>query len=289
GTAALKAGYRTLASVLATLPGHEKMVASVLDGFLDGLPTTDACRTAQVTDWLRQRRPSHDVLDRSAAVVTRTAPAALVGCGDDYMGSKDWKPALARYRQLLDQYPHDLLAARARKGAERATLALELANVRRLLAGPTSLQPEYCSHPAKYSGAEPYGKGTNRVMFYGNDKYAKKLPGSWRTGDVTHAVLVVCADTEKQGASVQTCPYENKSFPEFPRQVTFHKIAIPVKAYELRTGKLVAHRTVQIRGASCPRILHYTTYVSDLGPPGDVDVKPSHADILAAFRSLITR
>lgn len=72
--------------------------------------------------------------------------------------------------------------------------------------------------------------------------------------------------------------------------MTFHKIAIPVKVYELRTGKRVAGRKVQIDGESCPQVLSYKTYVpADLGPGPDEYVHPSKADVRAGFRSLIHR
>jgi hypothetical protein len=102
-------------------------------------------------------------------------------------------------------------------------------------------------------------------------------------------VLVVCAGEEEYGTPVRTCLYENKTLRGFPTQVTFHKIAIPVKVYELRTGKLVASRKVQIGGASCPRVLRYSYYYTDLGPPSKVYVTASNANVRAGFRSLITR
>lgn len=288
-TGALKAGFATLASVLAK-PGNDKTVETVLNGFLGGLPTKDSCHTAAVTDWLRARQPTHDALDRSAGVIARTAPAALVGCGDSLLAAKSWTNARTRYQQLLDQYPGDRLTARARDGVEQATLTIELANVRGLLEGPTGTQPAYCSKPAKYSGAAPYGKGTNRALFYGNDTYTRKLPASWRTTDAAHAVLVVCAGDADYGTSVRTCPYESKFSPYFPTNVTFHKIAIPVKVYELRTGKRVAKHKIQISGASCPRRIHYTTFGTiDTGPPSKQYVKASTSDVRAAFRSLIKR
>jgi hypothetical protein len=287
---ALRAGYDTLGSVLAEAPGHQAMVVAVLDGFLARLPTADLCETAAVTDWLRERPASRDVRDRSAAVVARTAPAALTGCGDARLAAKDWPAARDRYQQVLKRYPGDPHTARARAGLKQATLAIELANVRRLLRGSTGSRPEYCSTPARYSGAAPYRKGTNRALFFGNSKYTGKLPSGWRTTDPARAVLVVCAETEDYGTAVRTCPYENKTFREFPVQVTFHKIAIPVRVYELRTGKLVANRKVQINGRSCPRVLRYTTFLtSDFGPPSQVYVSASKARVRAGFRSLIVR
>jgi hypothetical protein len=289
-TGALKTGFDTLAAVLAE-PGNDKTAAAVLDWFLRGVPATSPCEAAAVTDWLRHRRASHNALDRSAATVPRTAPAALVGCGDDLMADEDWTQARTRYQQLLDLYPGNALTAKARDGVKRATLSIELANVRSLLEGPTDSQPEYCDTPAKYSGAAPYRKGrVNRALFYGNDTYTKRLPGRWRTTDAARAVLVVCADERDQGTAVQTCPYQSRTSSRFT-SVTFHKIAIPVKVYELRTGKKVADRKVQINGASCPPVIRYTTYsgLSDPGPDPDQYVKPSNADVRAAFSPLINR
>ncbi|WP_207944989.1 hypothetical protein [Actinomadura rubrisoli] len=284
--AALKAGFDTLASVLAE-PGHKRMVEVTLNRFLGGLPGKNPCHTAAVTDWLRQRPASHNALDRSADVAARTAPAALVGCGDELMATEQQEGARTRYQQLLDQYPSDGLAAKARTGVREATLAIELANVRSLLEDSDGTQPEYCSSPAKYSGAAPYGKGTNRALFYGNDKYTNKLPARWRTTDPAKAVLVVCADDREYGARVQTCLYTNK-YVRSPKPVTFRKIAIPVKVYELRTGKRVVDTKVQIDGTSCPSVLHYTAYV-DRTPPSKVYVTASDADVRAAFSSLIIR
>lgn len=289
-TTALKAGFNGLGTVLADLPGHEKMVDTVLDGFLGGLPTKVPCDTVTVTDWLRQRRPSHDDLDRAAAVVPKTAPAALVGCGDDLMDAKEWAQARIRYQQQLDQYPTDRLTAKSRGAVEKATLAIELDNVRTLLGDSTGIEPDYCTKPAKYSAAAPYRKGTNHALFYGDDEYTGKLPGSWHATDVTKAVLVVCVGEKDYGTTVRTCPYENKFMPDFPTEVKFRKIAIPVKAYELRTGRLVSSTKVQIGGGSCPSYLEYTNYGTlDFGPPSEVYVTPSKADIRSAFSSLILR
>ncbi|MEK8170715.1 hypothetical protein NKH77_17440 [Streptomyces sp. M19] len=158
------------------------------------------------------------------------------------------------------------------------------------VGGSTDTQPEYCSSPAKYGGAPSYRKGTNRALFYGNDEYTDKLPGAWRAKDAAHAALIICAGEDEDGTSVQTCPYDSKIGTNFPTDVTFHKIAIPVKVYALRTGKLVADRTVQISGGSCPQTLEYTTYgPTDLGPPSDVYVSASKSDVQAGFRSLIKR
>jgi hypothetical protein len=287
---ALKAAFDGLGSVLTDLPGHEKMVDITLDGFLAGLPTKDACHTAAVTDWLRARKATHNTLDRSATVVPRTAPDALVGCADNLMSTNDWQTAKKRYQQLIDQYPDNALVARAQDGVVKATQAIELANVRSLLTGSTDTQPAYCKTPAQYSAAPPYNPGgLNPSLIYGSDEYAKQLPDGWWVTDPVNAVAVVCAGDKDMGGPVQTCPYvpETGSFSDFPTDVTFHKIAIPVKVYELRTGKLITDRTIEIGGGSCPEHISYSSYITDLGPPGDMYVTSTQPDVQAAFGTVI--
>ncbi|MFL5994430.1 MAG: tetratricopeptide repeat protein [Streptomyces sp.] len=289
-TDALADGFGTLASVLAE-GGNEKTVEAALDGFLGRLPTEateDPCATAAVTDWLRDRGRSHDVLDRSADTAGRTAPAALVGCGDDLLADDNWDQARMYYDRLLDRYPGSDLADRARKGTRKATLSLELAKVRSLLSGGTGTQPEYCARPAKYSGAEPLGKGTNRALFYASDAYGlasgypKRLPGSWKAGDAADAVLVVCMSGETFGPSVETCPYRSESTGAVG-YVSFHKIAIRAKVYELRTGRLVADREIQVSGTSCPATIYTAKNTVSMY------VDPSTSDVRSAFRPLVVR
>ncbi|WP_328748957.1 hypothetical protein OHT57_26265 [Streptomyces sp. NBC_00285] len=286
-TEALTEGFDTLASVLAE-DGNEKTAEATLNGFLGGLPAKDPCDTATVTDWLRDRKWSHDLLERTADAAGRTEPAALVGCGDDLLADGDWEEARTDYDRLLSRYPGSGLADRARKGARKATLSIELANVRGLLHSETGTQPEYCSNPAQYSGAKPMGKGTNPALFYTSDQYGttsdypKRFPGSWKAGDATDAVLVVCMGEGASGDSVETCPYRSESTDNVG-YVSFHKIEIPVKVYELRTGRLVANRKIQISGTSCPATIYTAeTTVS-------VYVDPSKSDVRSAFRPLVVR
>jgi hypothetical protein len=284
----LERGFGILAGVLKK-PGNEKTVQTVLDAFLDGLPTKDSCDTADITDWLRDREPTRDVLDRSADTATRTEPAALVGCGDHLMDEDAWQQARARYQHLLDEHPDDALANEARGGAEKATLAIELDHVRGLVEDTTSTSTGYCDAPAKYSGAPPYRKGTNRALFLGDTEYTDKLPGGWRTGDPAKAALVVCAGTAKNGAAVESCYYENDKSEYLPYNVTFYKVKIPLKVYELRTGKRVDPREVQISGGSCPSVLHYEYYGTYDYGPGDEFVSTAKSDVRDAFRPVVKR
>jgi hypothetical protein len=283
----LERGFGTLAGVLDE-PGNEQTVRTVLDSFLDGLPTDDSCDTAALTAWLRDRGTGHDVLDHAADAAARTEPAALVGCGDHLMTEDAWQQARTHYQRLLDAYPDDARTDEARDGVREATLAIELDHVRGLVENTYGADSGYCSKPAKYSGAPPYRKGTNRALFLGDSEYTDKLPGSWRTGDPTKAALVVCADAAENGTAVETCAYENDKSRYLPHQVTFYKVKIPLKIYELRTGKRLDPRSVQIDGGSCPSVLHYEYYLHDLGP-GDQFVSTSKSGVRDAFRPVVRR
>lgn len=284
---ALRRGFRTLDSILEK-PGNTRTVQATLDEFLGDLPTADSCATVAAVDWLRGRNLGDDLLDRTAARAERATPASLVGCGDDLMDEGRWKDARARYERLLDQYPDDDLAGEAEKGITKATQSIELDHVRGLLAPGAGAQPEYCSKPAKYSGAKPLRKGVNPALYFGDDAYSGQLPDSWAADGATDAVLIVCVDDAAYGDVVRTCPYERDS--GAVTQVSFHKIAISAKVYELRTGKRVADREIQIGGSSCPALITYTSYGGhDPGPPPDDYVEPSKSDIRKAFRPLVAR
>ncbi|MGW3726358.1 tetratricopeptide repeat protein [Streptomyces sp. NPDC000851] len=285
----LERGFDILAGVL-NKPGNEQTVRTVLDSFLDGLPTKDSCDTADITEWLRGREPTQDVLDRSATAATRMEPAALVGCGDDLMDEDNWQQARAHYQHLLDEYPDDARTDQARNGVKKADLAIELGKVRDLVEDTTGASTGYCDTPAKYSGAPPYRKGFNRAMFLGDTEYTDQLPSDWRTGDPTKAALVVCADTAKNGDAVETCHYENDLSEYLTHEVTFYKVKIPLKVYELRTGKRVDPREVQISGGSCPSVLHYEYYGTyDYGPGSEEFVSTSKSDVRDAFWPVVKR
>ncbi|WP_395575842.1 hypothetical protein [Streptomyces sp. BK79] len=286
-TKELGRGFGTLAAVLDE-PGNEQTVGTVLDGFLEALPTDDSCDTAALTAWLRERTRGHDVLDRSASTAARTEPAALMGCGDRLMTRDAWHEAREQYRRLLAEYPADSRAGRARGGVRKATVAIELDQVRELVKAASDASSGYCDKPAKYSAAPPFRKGSARALFLGDAEYTDRLPGSWRTTDPAKAALVVCADEAENGSAVQTCSYENKKSRYLPHRVTFYKARIPLKVYELRTGKRLSARSVQIGGTSCPAVLHYKYYMYDLGP-GNQFVSPSKSDIRKAFDSVLGR
>lgn len=286
-TGALRMAFDDLGAVLGERPGHERMADTVLDGFLDGLPASDPCATVAITDWLRQRPRTGDRLDRSVDVVARTAPTALVGCGDSYLAVDQWETSRSRYQQLLDQYAGHELTTRAQEGVTRATQAIELANVRGLLQRPGDAGlPAYCSSPAAYSAAAPSGPGTNRAVFVGPSELPGRLPPEWRAGDAAEAVLVVCVGEQEHGAPVRTCRYRQDGGAS--GDVTFHKIAVPVRAYELRTGNLVFDARVEIGGTSCPQSF-FSFGDGGAGPPPQWPVEPSDGNVRDAFAPVTTR
>ncbi|MGI5167523.1 hypothetical protein ACQEU3_24550 [Spirillospora sp. CA-253888] len=291
----LEAGYGGLNELLAD-PRNTKAVEVALNRFHGGLPAGDPCQNAEVSDWLRQRKPSRNVLDRSAGVVPQIEPPALAACGDARMKAEEWRSAKESYEELLDRYPGDARSAKARDGVVRATQSMELESVRELLDDSGDGLPEYCSAPGKYSAADAYRKGGgNRALFVGfAEEHTDRLPGGWRTDDVARAALVVCTDTDEQGGVAETCQYRYRPVlapPGRPWKTTtvrFHRIRIPVKVYELRTGRKLADRKVEIGGSSCPRRIDYTEYrYSDEGPDRDQSVKPGRDDVRAAFEPLI--
>ncbi|MFW6690276.1 tetratricopeptide repeat protein [Streptomyces sp. MAR4 CNX-425] len=293
-TDALGAGFGHLGSVLDEFTGEHGApdrsgdVDKALDGFLGALPTDDPCQTEQVTDWLAQREGGGDGLDRAADVVPEVAPAAMVDCGDALMAEDTWEEARARYRELLDEYPSHELTDAAEDGVERATLAIQLDNVRGLLSTDGGGKPEYCDNPAPYRGAEPYrGGGPHRAMLYGQNKHRSKLPSSWKAKDAKDAVVVICAGGSQKGSTVQTCPYEYGKNYDKVAYVSFKNREVPVRVYELRTGKLVKKTRVEIGGSSCPATLPYTYYGIDTGPPSSMYVTSSASDVRAGYESLI--
>jgi hypothetical protein len=287
-TGALDAGFGHLAAVL---PTHERMVTSTVDVFLGGLPTRDPCDTTVITDWLGREKPGGPVLGRATDLVPRIAPAALVACADRHLAAGDWPAARDHYRQLLDEYPGHDLAPEATTGAREATQAIELANVRGLLAPQAGgALPAYCATPAPYSGAAPFvSNAPNRALVFGNEAHTGKIPPGWLAREAADAVVVICAGETEYGTPVQTCPYEATLGLFGYQDVTFRKIAIPVRVFEVRTARLVAEFKVEIGGASCPPVLEYTSYsYTDFGPPSEVYVTASITDVQAAFRPLLT-
>ncbi|MFI5856775.1 hypothetical protein [Streptomyces parvulus] len=279
---ALETGFERLGAVLRE-PGNERTVGATLADFLAGLPTEDGCRTMDVVDWLRERGSGPKALTGpSTATAERTAPGALDQCADALLADGQWVHAQDMYQRLLDEHPGDDRAAGARDGIRKAGLAIQLNHVRSLVTEADSMTTGYCRDPAKYSAAPAHRKGSSRALFVGETEYTKRLPEAWKAGDAAGAALVVCADEPEAGDVVETCRYRDHR--GGIGSVRFNRLAVRVKAYALRTGKLVADRTVQMGGTSCPGILRYFEAL-----PSRQAVTPSDADVREAFASVVGR
>ncbi|MER7055982.1 hypothetical protein [Streptomyces sp. NPDC000351] len=278
----LKTGFGRLGTVLGE-PGNERTVEATLKHFLGRLPTADGCRTVRIADWLRDRENGpEDLSGPSSATAARIAPEALMECGDTLMTDKEWANARDRYRRLLDEHPGDERAEEAREGIRKAGLAIELDNVRDLVAAADGMNTGYCRKPAKYSQAPAHREGANRALFVGDSEYTDKLPDGWHATDAAKAALVVCVDSAGMGKTVETCQYRDDD--ERVRSVTFREVEVRVKAYALRTGKLVTDRKLRISGSSCPYFISY--YGS---PPSQRSVTPSDSDVRDAFEPVVER
>lgn len=289
-------GFERLASVLRGSPDHEGRIRSVLDAFVDDLLDTDPCRRKQIADELSGGEPATGertgalpaggkaggALRSAYSAIEQATPAAILACADETR-PLDPKAARAHYRQLLDEYPDHPLAARAERGLVKARQAIELEKVRELVRPPFPDVPDYCDNPAPYSAAPPYrGKGPHRAMLFGND-HEQTFPKSWRADDVADAVLIICAGEADYGTAVETCPYESEISVTGAVDVTFHRKRVPIRVFEVRTGRLVTETNVEIDGAGCPEVLEYETYLPhDLGPPSQVYVDPSRSDVRRA-------
>lgn len=288
-TQALDNGFTGLTTALAELPGYDAVVERVLDGFLAGLPTKDACDTRDITAWLRERGNQGNALDRVTEVVPRVAPEAIVQCADSHMASTSFVRARELYQELLDEHPDHQLAPRAGEGVQKATWAIELGTVRSLLSSPSPDRPEYCDKPSPYSAAAPYGaQSPNRAWVAGRNEHTNRLPGDWVVDDVANAAVVICAGAVAHGSVAQTCTYLYSGVLSGEKDVSFHRIAIPVRVYEVKTGRLITSTTLEVNGESCPSVVNYTTYNRlDTGPAADMYVTASDADVHAAFNPLI--
>ncbi|MFA3876268.1 hypothetical protein ABS735_21695 [Streptomyces sp. MMCC 100] len=277
----LASAFDRLGAVLDE-PGNERTVGATLKRYLGRLPTDDGCRNVRIADWLRERRTGpKDLTGPASATSARIIPGALVECGDALMTDEEWADARDSYQRLLDEHPGDGRADDAREGIRKASLAIELIQVRNLLDEADSMDSGYCRNPAKYSAAPAYRKGRSGAVFVGDTEYTDKLPQEWRAA-TSDAALVVCTDETEAGDTVETCQYRDHK--GHIGSVTFNKLAVRVKAYALRTGKLVTDRTVQIGGESCPGTLGYFGSL----PPG-MAVTPSDADVRDAFGPVVGR
>lgn len=274
---ALDAAFRHIGTVLQRYRDtHGARAMAIVTTFTVTLPTFDACVTSDITGWLRGHggRGAHDGLRQALLVVPDVEPKAMVECGDQLMDGQRLKAAREIYRELGERYPKHQLAPRAERGEQ-------LANVKMLLNAPgPNGKPQYCATPARYSGAKPYrGGGGHPALFYGNDELANKLPRGWKAPVADVATLVVCAGGSTLGAPVETCLYQ-ETLGSRIQNFTFHKKRIYLRVYELRTGRAVVNRAIEISGGTCPGHLPG-------GSPAHLPVRASAGDFRAAYGAVI--
>jgi hypothetical protein len=115
-------------------------------------------------------------------------------------------------------------------------------------------------------------------MVFG-DEYAGRLPPDWLATDAAGAVVVICAGAAQFGTPQETCSYE--ATPDSPvfTPVTFHRIGVPVRVFEVKTGKLVHDTRIEIGGTSCPDTI--------FGLENTRYVEPADGDIHGAYTPLI--
>lgn len=281
-TAAAKDGF---AALDAARPGDGALARSALDSFLRSLDSQKPCVLAAATGWLRDHDKKSALRDRASDVAGRKAPAALSACGDARMESREWAKAKKSFQKLIADHPSSPLTDHARKETTRAKHETQLETVERKLESST-----YCKDPTPYGAAKAYGKGSNQALFTAgeDEEYIKDLPDKWRTSFPGDATMVVCTHKPSEGDAVATCPYVAEDDASLTFNVRWTKVKIGVKVYELRTGKLVADRSVQISGKSCPA--KYPYFLTPLrGSTLSESVEPSASDVRKAFAPLLKR
>ncbi|MFK4084603.1 hypothetical protein ACI2LF_10875 [Kribbella sp. NPDC020789] len=270
---------------VAAKPGQDKTAEKVLDEYLGTVTKGGPCRTVELATWLRGRRQTHNLLDKANAAGDRLVPDAQFACAQSEAKAGKWRPALARYQDLLGQYPSAAIAPKARAAMAGVAVRVELLDVRGLIDSG-----EYCDKPAKYSGAPLYRRGVNRALFLGEtNEHLDQLPRQWTTTVPTNASVVICTGALEDGPAIRTCPYHREG-QNYTFYRTFRKVVVPVKVYALRTGRLVRDGKVTINGEACPLI--YTDTSGLLPPVGgaiSTPVEPTGADVRAAFQPLLVR
>jgi len=278
-------GFRTLTTTLDD-PDQQAPVGMALDKFLRKLPRNRPCATVEVAEWLHYRKPVRTPLDRADTVIRELEPAALLKCATetmDHEGKRD--RAEVFYERLVKRYPASPLVAKAKTALAAIDRQKEQEKVTGLIGLPTSDPEAYCNAPVGFSQAAPYGRGVNRAVVVGGDDRTAMLPEAWQA-NVAQARLVLCIGSPSRGEIARTCRYNAVWTLGKTINLSFHKLAYPVKGYELRTGRLVIDAKVQVSGSVCPDPFRYRGKAFE-EPPKHTPVVPTKASVAAAFRPLI--
>ncbi|MDL5159017.1 hypothetical protein [Actinomycetospora termitidis] len=257
------------------------MVEVMLREFIAASTRSPSCRTADVARWFDPARLLHPATRPAVAAATAFLPTAVVSCGDEFRSRADWGGATARYVQALALRPEAAVVQRAQLGLAAAAAGQAESDTRARLAA-------YCTSPFAYPAAPapgPSGRVFVDEATYGRFAYALPLTQEQRATEAASASVVVCIGGTERGGADQTCTYVGSGG---RNQVSFFRTAIPVRAYETRTGRVLLDRRVEVGDAVCPPSITYTSYGPFGGPP-DQDIPVSEADLGSALRDVVSQ
>lgn len=263
------------AAVSATLreePGQTEAALAVVERFrsdLAELAEFDACQAETFNAWMDTQTWEPPELAEALAPEAEAWPERMIAC-TEAQGATDKSGEL--YQTFLTRFPDHALAEEA---------------VRGLLDGEL-----YCDFPTAYAAAPAYeGSGPHPAQFIGIDPEEYGFSDDWQAASVAETELAVCSDGPERGSYQETCYYEPGSDYLQPiggyenQDVDFYASRFTVKAYEVRTGELVAEYSEEI-GDPCPEELEYEYYYFDV-VPGEYDSDYSDADVRGIFAPII--
>ncbi|WP_026929812.1 hypothetical protein [Glycomyces tenuis] len=226
--------FAQLSTTLERLPGRSETVRSTVERFMAGLAEAPPCEGHKVDDWLSDQTWDEPELTEPVAAASGQVPVRMLGCAQDRTASGDDAGAGVLYREFLAEYPEHELAGEAADGV--------------LDSGA------YCGDPVAYQGAPEYGgEGPHPMRMFGWTAEGRDFPDSWLAETADETALVVCVEAEL-GEFQESCRYAS---PSQTFWAVFYAHKFDIKAYEFRTGGLVADYTREI-GDPCPNRLDGT-------------------------------
>lgn len=228
--------FAQLHATLEEFSGQSAAVREAVGEFMADLAEAPPCGGRQVDEWLSARSWEDPAFTEPIAAAADQVPLRLLGCAREHAASGDATGAGSLYREFLTDHPTHELAGEAADG---------------VLDSGT-----YCGDPVAYPGAPEYGgEGPHPMRLLGVRE--RGFPDSWSAATAEETTLVVCV-TSEVGRFQDSCRYITPSGESF--WTTFYAHRFDIKAYEFKTGTLVADYTREI-GDPCPELLDgtYTT------------------------------
>ncbi|WP_158630258.1 hypothetical protein [Glycomyces terrestris] len=262
---AVEEGFTQLTSTLDDHPGQADAVRAAVEAFTADLAETGPCSGYMVDDWIAAQTWDAPEITEPLAAAADQVPLRLFDCAQERTQSGDEAGAGILYREFLTDHPGHELAAQAADG---------------VLDSGT-----YCDSPVAYAGAPAYTDGAVNPMRLAGawGPEGRDFPESWLGDTAAGTALVVCVDAEV-GEFQDSCMYRAPSGSTFWGVFYAHRFT--VKAYELRTGRLVADYAREI-GDPCPDRLD-GTYTSVYIYSSDSMLQMASEFSDADFRGLFT-